>query len=225
MTNFDNLTAEESDDLLRQEIFAEEENSLESGTNDSEEQVEVQPEEEEQSEEVDTEDTTEEESTEAEQAEEKPKKKSNVAKILSEKNEYKRNWLQAQERIKELEQNLWQDTATDKEYFETVVKKQLAEEMEKNYFFTKNPDAYEAKTDLDALIEENPSLSYDRAWKFYLAETNPQALLDEQTQNKLNSKVYSSSWRAPANARVTKTEYTYSDAELDKLIKEWKVRL
>lgn len=106
MTNFDNLTAEESDDLLRQEIFAEEENSLESGTNDSEEQVEVQPEEEEQSEEVDTEDTTEEESTEAEQAEEKPKKKSNVAKILSEKNEYKRNWLQAQERIKELEQNL-----------------------------------------------------------------------------------------------------------------------
>lgn len=192
MTNFDNLTAEESDDLLRQEIFAEEENSLESGTNDSEEQVDNETQS--HNEEVDTsEESTEEESTEAEQAEEKPKKKSNVAKILSEKNEYKRNWLQAQERIKELEQNLGQDTATDKEYFETVVKKQLAEEMEKNYFFTKNPDAYEAKTDLDALIEENPSLSYDRAWKFYLAETNPQALLDEQTRNKLNSKVYSSS--------------------------------
>lgn len=65
--------------------------------------------------------------------------------------------------------------------------------MEKNFFFTKNPEAYEAKQDLDALIEENPSLSYDRAWKFYLAETNPQALLDEQTRNKLNSQVYSSS--------------------------------
>ena len=192
MTNFDNLTAEESDNLLRQEIFAEEDSNSDSGINESEEQVEVQPQEE-QSEEVDTKDTTEEESHEVEKAEEKPKKKSNVAKILSEKNEYKRNWLQAQERIKELEQNLGQDTATDKEYFETVVKKQLAEEMEKNFFFTKNPEAYEAKTDLDALIEENPSLSYDRAWKFYLAETNPQALLDEQTRNKLNSKVYSSS--------------------------------
>lgn len=219
MTNFDNLTAEESDNLLRQEIFAEEDSNSESGINDSQEQVE------EVTEEVETTETEtiEEESQPTE--EEKPKKKSNVAKLLSEKNEHKRNWLQAQERIKELESQLWQDTATDKEYFETVVKKQLAEEMEKNYFFTKNPDAYEAKWDLDALIEENPSLSYDRAWKFYLAETNPQALLDEQTQNKLNSKVYSSSWRAPANVRNTKVEYDYSDAELDKLIKEWKVRL
>lgn len=190
MTTQDNLTEQESDDLLRQEIFAQEDSNSESGTNDSEQQVEAQ---EEQSEEVDTEDTTEEESQEAEQAEEKPKKKSNVAKILSEKNEYKRNWLQAQERIKELESSLGTDVNTDKEYFETVVTKKMSEEMEKLTFFTANPDAYAVKTDLDALIEENPKLSYDRAWKFYLAETNPKALLDEQTQNKLNSKIYSSS--------------------------------
>jgi hypothetical protein len=193
MTNFDNLTEQESDDLLRQEIFAEEDSNSESGINDSEEQVDNEIDS--HNEEVDTsEETTEEESQEGAKAtEEKPKKKSNVAKILSEKNEYKRNWLEAQERIKELESNLGTDTATDKEYFETVVKRQMSEEMEKLTFFTANPDAYSVKTDLDALIEENPKLSYDRAWKFYLAETNPQALLDEQTRNKLNSKVYSSS--------------------------------
>jgi hypothetical protein len=69
----------------------------------------------------------------------------------------------------------------------------MAEEFEKQQFFLKNPTAYELKEDLDILIEENPNLSYERAYKHYLAETNPQALLDEQTQNKLNSKVYSSS--------------------------------
>lgn len=92
-------------------------------------------------------------------------------------------------------------------------------------FFTQHPDAYAIKEDLDILIEENPNLSLDSAYKLYLAETNPQALLDEQTKNKLNSKVYSSSWRAPSNARNTKVEYTYDDNEFDKLIKEWKIRL
>lgn len=225
MTNFDNLTQEESDNLLRQEIFAQEDNSLDSGTNESEEQVEVQEESQEQSEEVDTEETTDEESQEVEQTEEKPKKKSNVAKILAEKNEYKRQALEAKAMVEELRGKLGQDSETDVSFFESKMKQMLAENNEKQAFFATNPWAYEAKSDLDALIEENPSLSYDRAWKFYLAETNPQALLDEQTQNKLNSKVYSSSWRAPANARTTKTELTYSDAEFEKLVSEWKVRL
>lgn len=98
MQDIENLSQEEQDNLLRQEMQALEDSNSESGTNDSETQVEVQEEAQEQSEEVDTQDATEEESQQ-----EKPKKKSNVAKILSEKNEYKRNWLQAQERIKELE--------------------------------------------------------------------------------------------------------------------------
>ena len=103
MTNFDNLTAEESDDLLRQEIFAEEDSNSESGINDSEQQVEVQEEAQEQSEEVDTEETTEEEFQEEAQAtEEKPKKKSNVAKILAEKNEYKKQALEAKAMVEEL---------------------------------------------------------------------------------------------------------------------------
>lgn len=65
--------------------------------------------------------------------------------------------------------------------------------METLTFFTANPQAFAVKEDLDLMIEENPKLSLERAYKFYLAETNPQALLDEQTQNKLNSsKTYSS---------------------------------
>ena len=100
MTNFDNLTTEESDNLLRQEIFAEEDNSLDSGINESEEQVEVQEEAHEQSNEVDTEDTTEQEEQEA--TPEQPKKKSNVAKILAEKNEYKKQALEAKAMVEEL---------------------------------------------------------------------------------------------------------------------------
>lgn len=99
MTHTDNLTEQESDDLLRAEIFAQEDSNSDSGTNESQEQVE------EVTEEVEATETesTEEESQPEETEDVKPKKKSNVAKILSEKNEYKRNWLEAQERIKELE--------------------------------------------------------------------------------------------------------------------------
>lgn len=220
------LSEEESDALLRQEIFAQEDSNSDSGINESEEQVEVQEEAQEQSEEVDTEESTEEESQETEQVEEKPKKKSNVAKILAEKNEYKRQALEAKAEAEELRSRLWENADTDVSFFESKMKQMLAENNEKMSFFWANPQAYEVKSDLDALIEENPSLSYDRAWKFYLAETNPQALLDEQTRNKLNSsKTYSLAWRAPSNARATKTDFDYSDAELDKLIKEWKVRL
>lgn len=72
------------------------------------------------------------------------------------------------------------------------MKQMLAENNEKMSFFTQHPDAYAIKEDLDTLIEENPNLSLDSAYKLYLAETNPQALLDEQTRNKLNSsKTYS----------------------------------
>ena len=222
MTDTTNLTEQESDDLLRQEIFAQEDSNSDSGTNESQEQAEEVTEEVETTE---TESTEEESHEEAEATEEKPKKKSNVAKILAEKNEYKRQALEAKKEAEELRSKLWQNADTDVSFFESKMKQMLAENNEKMSFFSANPWAYEVKTDLDALIEENPSLSYDRAWKFYLAETNPQALLDEQTQNKLNSKVYSSSWRAPANARATKVEFDYSDAELDKLIKEWKIRL
>lgn len=226
MPDTDNLTEQESDDLLRAEIFAQEDSNSDSGTNESQEQVEEATEEVETEEAETTEEESQETDVETQEEEEKPKKKSNVPKILAEKNEWKRKALEANERIAELEWNLWADVKTDKEYFENVVKSQISKEMETLTFFTANPQAYDMKGDLDLLIEENPKLSYERAYRFYLAETNPQALLDEQTRNKLNSsKTYSSAWRAPSNARATKTDFDYSDAEFEKLVKDGKVRL
>lgn len=98
-----NLTEAESDDLLRKEIFAEEESS-ESGTNDSQEQEEeIEPEEVETTESIES---TEEEEPKEKTPEVKPKNKSNVAKILAEKNEYKRQALEAKKEAEELRSQL-----------------------------------------------------------------------------------------------------------------------
>ena len=103
MTDTTNLTEQESDDLLRQEIFAQEDSNSDSGTNESQEQAEEVTEEVETTE---TESTEEESHEEAEATEEKPKKKSNVAKILAENNEYKRQALEAKKEAEELRSKL-----------------------------------------------------------------------------------------------------------------------
>jgi hypothetical protein len=99
----DNLTEQESDDLLRAEIFAQEDSNSDSGTNESQEQVEEATEEVETEEAETTEEESQETDVETQEEEEKPKKKSNVPKILAEKNEWKRKALEANERIAELE--------------------------------------------------------------------------------------------------------------------------
>ena len=103
--------------------------------------------------------------------------------------------------------------------------KKIAERFETQDFFSRNPEAREIKEELDEFRNENPNLSYDRAYKFYLAETNPQALLDEQTKNKLNSNIYSTAGRTPPALRQSKKEFDYSDAEMDSLIKAGKIKL
>lgn len=103
MTTQDNLSEQESDDLLRQEIFAQEDSNSDSGINESEEQVDNENYS--HNEDVDSsEETTEEEEQEA--TPEQPKKKSNVAKILAEKNEYKRQALEAKQEAEELRSRL-----------------------------------------------------------------------------------------------------------------------
>ena len=88
------LTIEQEDELIRADMAA-----LESGTNDQEEETTeyTEPVPEVESEE------SEEETTETAEEVEKPKKKNNVAKILAEKNEYKREAIEAKKRIAELE--------------------------------------------------------------------------------------------------------------------------
>lgn len=209
----ENLTIEQEDEILRADMEA-----IASGTNEQEEETT------EETTEVESE-TSEAETTETAEEEVKPKKKSNIAKLLAEKNEYKNEVIEARKRIEELESRVWDDKETDIEYLDAKMDKKIAERFEIQDFFARNPEAREFKEELDEFRAENPNLSYDRAYKFYLAETNPQALLDEQTRNKLGSNTYSSVWRTPPSLRQSKNEFDYSDAELDNLIKAGKIKL
>ena len=203
------LTIEQEDEILRADMSA-----MELGTNDQEEEA--------------TEEVSEvvtEEAEEVEEPIEAPKKKNHIAKILAEKNEYKREAMEAKKRIAELEAGVGENRETDIDYLDAKMDKKIAERFEVQDFFSRNPEAKELKEELDEFRQENPNLSYDRAYKFYLAETNPQALLDEQTKNKLNSNIYSTAGRTPPALRSSKTELDYSDAELDGLIKAGKIKL
>ena len=205
------LTIEQEDEILRADMAA-----IESGINDQEEETddeETQPEVSEEQEESNEDET------------EKPKKKNHVAKILAEKNEYKREAIEAKKRIAELEAMVWEDRETDIDYLDAKMDKKIAERFEVQDFFSRNPEAYSLKEELDEFRNENPNLSYDRAYKLYLAETNPQALLDEQTKNKLNANIYSTARRTPPALRQNTPKLDYSDAELDRLIKAGKIKL
>ena len=139
MPDTDNLTEQESDDLLRAEIFAQEDSNSDSGTNESQEQVEEATEEVETEEAETTEEESQETDVETQEEEEKPKKKSNVPKILAEKNEYKKQALEAKAMVEELRSKLGQDSDTDVSFFESKMKQMLAENNEKMSFFGANP--------------------------------------------------------------------------------------
>lgn len=214
------LTVEQEDELLRNDIFA-----AESGTNDSEGTEDAVTEEAETESTAETVETGTEDAVTEDVKEEPPKKKSNVAKILAEKNEYKREAMEAKKRVEELEERLSGGEVLTLKDLDSVVDKRIAEKMEVQDFFSRYPEAMEHKEELDAFREENPNLSYDRAYKFFLAETNPQALLDEQTNNKTRSNIYSTAGRTPPALRQEKKDFDYSDAELDSLIKAGKIKL
>ena len=91
------LTIEQEDELIRADMAA-----LESGINDQEEETTENTE---PVEEVES-DESEAETTETADEVEKPKKKNNVAKILAEKNEYKRQAMEANKRLEELESSV-----------------------------------------------------------------------------------------------------------------------
>ena len=109
--------------------------------------------------------------------EEKPKNKSNVAKILSEKNKLA-------QRVKELESMVWDNRETDLEYINTTAAKVALEMIEERDFFKENPEAIELKDVLK--WPDYAWLDLERAWKLYQVENNPEALIIQQ--NKINSK-------------------------------------
>jgi hypothetical protein len=88
------LTVEQEDAMLLADL------AQESGTNDQEETTETNEEVVETQEEDNTEETID------PQENQTPKKKSNIAKILAEKNEYKREAMEAKKRLEELESSV-----------------------------------------------------------------------------------------------------------------------
>lgn len=194
------LTQEQQDEMLRASMSADE-----SGINDQEEQEE---------------EIHDEEQAQEEDEQEQPKKKSGVAKILAERNSYRRERDEANQKIAELVANGGDGTA---EHIEAIVEKRMAEKFEVQEFFAKNPEAIEIKEDI-ASYQKEFNLPIDRAYRLYLAENNPIALQDEQTQNKQNSHIYQTAGRVPQVSQ-NKKNLDYSTNELDGLIKAGKIKL
>ena len=194
------------DDLLRQSM-----DQANSGENEWDEQVE----------EIEEEETLIDEESQSEEIpeskeEEIPKKKW-IAKVLAQRNAYKRE-------LEELKSKTWDNRADDVKFIEKQSQASAEDVVRTVLFFRDNPDAEEMREELEELAQELWGLSIEKAYKYYLAETNPTKLLDEQTQNKLNSKKYSSAWHSPQSLRQDK-KLDYSNNELDRLIASGKIRV
>lgn len=199
------------------EITREEENALLlqalSGTNDSQSDSN-----DDESEDTETEETEDVESEENPKEEDKPqatKAQKKWAKILSERNALK----------KELEELKSRESGSDtysEEYLNKLIDQRVAEKNEVQGFFQKYPEAEEIRDELKEFMEENPSFSYERAYKLFLAETAPEKLLSPETQNKMNSSKYSTSVGVPVKHE---SKVTHSSDELSKLIKAGRIKL
>ena len=157
-------TREEQNELLLQAL---------SGINDSQSDSY-----DEETDETETDETDEVESEEKPKEEDKPqqtKAQRKWAKILAEKNAL----------AKELEQLRNREADNDtysEEYLEKLIDKRMAERNEVQGFFQKYPEAEEIRGELEEFLEENPTFSYEIAYKLFLAETAPEKLLSPETQ-------------------------------------------
>lgn len=212
------LTQEEQDALIRDELTQginwEEETETDTQEDESTEQVEE----------------IEEQETETNDDEDKgntSKPKSKIAKVLHQRNEarkeaetYKSEAETLRERLKKLEEagEYWSE-----EYVQTLIDKRMAENQEKNDFFEEKEDLKPYKKDILDYQKET-WLSLEKASKLYLAENAPEMLLDEQSRNKQKANNYNTTWYTSASLKQNiKTEY--SSNELDKMIASGKVKL
>lgn len=222
------LSQEESDAKILEEMWLTTEDD--STTNDEVEESETEEketEEEDIPEEVENEEVEEEEPEEEQEEikEEKPSKKPNwFKKVLSQRNEARKEAEDAKSQVQELQEKL--DKLSEdwdywnEEYVQTLVEKKLAERDEKDDFFETNPEVTEYKKEIIAFAKET-WLSLDRSTKLYLAENNPNLLLEDTDISKKKSKIF----KAPmqTSKKVSKWTYDYSDAEFDKMAKAWKI--
>ena len=211
-------TQEESDSLILQEMWLAEDNSI---TNNEEVETEL----EETQEEVETDDVTDEvEETETEEQEteevaSKPKKW--IAKVLHQRNEARREAEEAktqaqllQAKLDELEAN---GNYGNEEYVQTLVDKRIAEKEEISDFFADNTELKQYKSEI-INYSKDFWLDIKKATKLFLAENAPELLLDKETRNKQQSKIY---WvPAVTSKKLSKWGYSYSDNEFEEMAKK-----
>lgn len=201
MANIEEMSSEELNAALLAEINEEDQTAeLDSTTNDEETDT---------TEEVETEENSAEEEDVEEVVEQKPKKKNNIAKVLSEKNYWK-------QKAKELESRVGTDTETDIEYINTTATKIALEIIEERDFFKENPEAIEVKDILKG--EDYAWLELERAWKLYQAEHNPWELVIKN--NKLNAKKYDTSWYSSPKLKTSKSLNEMTTQELRSRLSE-----
>lgn len=205
------ITQEEQDELLRASMEA-----TESGINDSGESDTENTDDSEDDAGDDADNSS--ESTEETQEEEKspPKKnKSNIAKILSERNALRTELaeLKAKQGYDEKGVDFISKTAEDR----------ANEIVDERLFFRDNPDAQEVADEIKE-IAKNHNLSISNAYTLYIANTDPTRLLSEQEKNKMSSNKYAPSGTQKRTV-LQEQKFSYDDAEFAEMISKGKVRL
>lgn len=243
----DNMSAEEEDKLILDELGITEDDST---TNNNEEDVEddsTEPsdsEEETEEESIDSEEEEAEEADESEEEEEETeeeaeeeqtwkKPKNGFAKLLAKKNEAKKeaeqankDKAQAESQVQELQAKLDQmeedGTFWDEDYVNTLVEKKIAERDEVNDFFDDFSELRHHKKDIIKSMQGN-NYSLDVATKLYLAENEPALLLSPQQKAKQKAAMYKTPWRT--NKKILSWEDDFSDEEFAEKVKKGEITL
>ena len=204
-------TTEESDALLLQEMWLAEDNSITNETVEDYSETEYS-----EDEEIETED---EETEDYEEVASKPKKW--IAKVLSQRNEARKEAEQAKTLAQELQARLDELNANgdfgNEEYVQTLIDKRIAEKEEISELFSENPELKQYKSEIISYSKET-GLSIQKATKLYLAENAPELLLDKQVRNKQQSKMY---WiPAITSKNLKEWKFDYSDREFEEMAKK-----
>jgi len=118
--------------------------------------------------------------------EEKPKKHQNgYARLLAERNAMRKQL----EAIKG-----WYEEKSIQD-IDAIATQRAEQIIEEKLFFRDNPDAQEMAEDIKSVAKEH-NMDIATAYRFHLAMTNPEALIDSQTVAKKEAKKYSVSWTA-----------------------------
>lgn len=204
-------TTEESDSLILQEMWLAEDNSI---TNEEAEETD-------EVDEAELDETSDEEEHEEETEEVASKPKKWIAKVLHQRNEARKEAEEAKTLVQELQARLDELNAEgnygSEEYVQTLVDKRYAEKEALAEHFASNPDIRAYKNEIISYSKEF-WLDIWKATKLFLAENAPELLIDTQTKNKQQSKIY---WvPAITSKNLKEWKFDYSDREFEEMAKK-----